>query len=69
MKTIGLQIIPFRQIVEISSRPNTPQEAAPKYSMQASGWVCDVRTQTRQIACSIFQTKARSPSWGVASSI
>ena len=24
MKTIGLQIIPFRQIVEISSRPNTP---------------------------------------------
>ena len=25
MKTIGLQIIPFRQIVEISSRPNTPR--------------------------------------------
>ena len=32
MKTIGLQIIPFRQIVEISSRPNTP-----KYSMQPLG--------------------------------
>ena len=68
MKTIGLQIIPFRQIVEISSRPNTPRGCI-EYFGAASGWVCDVRTQTRQIACSIFQTKARRPSWGVASSI
>ena len=67
MKTIGLQIIPFRQIVEISSRPNTPRGCTEIDA--ASGWVCDVRTQTRQIARSIFQTKARSPSWGVASSI
>ena len=68
MKTIGLQIIPFRQIVEISSRPNTPRGCTEIFDA-ASGWVCDVRTHTRQIACSIFQTKARSPSWGVASSI
>ena len=68
MKTIGLQIIPFRQIVEISSRPNTPRGCTEIFDA-ASGGVCDVRTQTRQIACSIFQTKARSPSWGVASSI
>ena len=68
MKTIGLQIIPFRQIVEISSRPNTPRGCTEIFD-GASGCVCDVRTQTRQIACSIFQTKARSPSWGVASSI
>mgnify|MGYP000366341541 FL=1 len=68
MKTIGLQIIPFRQIVEISSRPNTPRGCTEIFDA-ASGGGGDVRTQTRQIACSIFQTKARSPSWGVASSI
>ena len=36
MKTIGLQIIPFRQIVEISSRPNTPRGCT-EYSMQPLG--------------------------------